>query len=71
MDAEQIYRKIEPNLRAQKGKIVAIHVESGDYFVGDTAIEAYHKGVQKYPHQQFVFKRIGFKHTYFVGRALQ
>ena len=43
-----------------KGKIVAIEVESGDYFIGDTPLKAGIQGQQKYPNKQFYFKRIGY-----------
>jgi len=36
-----------------KGKIVAIDQESGEYFIGDTGIEASKKGKEKYPGRIF------------------
>ncbi|HLC85247.1 MAG TPA: hypothetical protein VJH22_05635 [Candidatus Nanoarchaeia archaeon] len=65
--AEELYRKMEDDLSQYKGKIVAIDEESGDYFIGDDELEAYHKAHKKHPSNKFVFKRIGFKTTYFVG----
>ena len=51
----------------EKGKIVAIDLETGDYFIGDSEMSAYKKAVLKHPNKKFIFKRIGFKHTHFVG----
>jgi len=65
--AEEIYKKIEQEFVQQKGKIVAIDEESGDYFIGDNELEAYHNAQKKHPSKRFVFKRVGFKTTYFVG----
>ena len=41
---EEVYQKIKDKLKGQEGKIVAIDVDSGDYFVGSDTIEAYEKG---------------------------
>ncbi len=62
---EKIYRKLS---KEYKGKIVAIDPESGDYFIGDNTLEAYEKGIKKYPEKEFFFKRVGTKYT-FVVRA--
>jgi hypothetical protein len=67
-EANKLLNKINKELSPQyKGKIVAIDTESGNYFVGDSELDAYKKAVQKYPDKQFVFKRIGFDSTHFVG----
>jgi hypothetical protein len=42
------------------GKIVAIEVESGDYFIEDTPLKASILGQQKHPNKQFYFKRVGY-----------
>ncbi|MBI4145858.1 hypothetical protein HY489_00815 [Candidatus Woesearchaeota archaeon] len=65
--AEEIYKQIEPELIRDKGKFVAIDEASGEYFVGDNELDAYRKAQKKYPNKKFVFKRVGFKTTYFVG----
>ncbi len=68
MKAEEILQKInQKESEKHKGEIVAIETESEDYFVGASEIDAYHKAVKKYPKKQFVFKRIGFPATHFVG----
>lgn len=50
-----------------KGEIVAIEVESEDYFLGKTVIEATDKGKKKHPEKGFYFIRIGHKAVHFVG----
>ena len=65
--AEEVYQKIKDQLKWQEGKILAIDVESGDYFIGKDTIEAYKKGRKKYPHKEFFFKRIGTKAAFMVG----
>ena len=67
--ADQIY---ETQLREKlekdhKGEIVAIEIASGDFFLGENEIEAYEKAVKKHPGKTFVYKRIGYQATHFVG----
>ena len=50
-----------------KGKIIAVEIQSGDYFVGNTEWEAYNLAIKKYPDYKFVFLRIGAEATHFVG----
>jgi len=65
---EEILQRInQKESETNKGKIVAIETESEDYFVGSSEVDAYHKAIKKYPKKQFVFKRIGFHATHFVG----
>lgn len=67
-EASRLFEKINKELASKhKGKIVAIDEASGDYFIGDSELDAYKKAVQKYPDKKFIFKRIGFGSTYFVG----
>ena len=54
----RIKHALPPDL---KGKIVAIEIESGNYFIGDTVLKAGLLGRKKYPNRQFYFKRIGYK----------
>jgi len=65
--AEQIYNKIKSKLIGKEGKMVAIDVDSGNYFLGDDTIDAINQGKKKYPSKQFYIKRIGATHTYVVG----
>ena len=67
--AEKIYKEkfqsfLEPTL---KGKYIAIDIASGEYFIGDEILEAYQKANQKYPDRTFVFKRIGYLASRFIG----
>lgn len=51
------------------GKPVVIEVDSGDYFIGDTPIEATKKAREKYPDKIFFQGRIGYRTCYtFKGR---
>ncbi len=65
--ADEIYEKIKPFIQQHKGKIIAIELETGDYFMGETMEEAYESAHKKYPDKKFFFKRVGFKAVYFVG----
>ncbi len=59
--AEKIYERIKDELEPEhKGKVVAIDVETRDYFLGETVIEAGQKGREKYPGRSFHFIRIGY-----------
>jgi hypothetical protein len=42
-----------------KGQYVAIDVESGDAFVGETGLEAYYEAIKTHPGNFFFFIRIG------------
>ena len=67
-EANEIFEKIDKELSSKyKGKIVAIDSDTGDYFLGTSELDAYKKAMKKYPNKKFVFKRIGFKETHFVG----
>lgn len=58
----ELFKKISEELeRDYRGKFVAIEVDSGDYFVGDTSIEADEKAKEKYPDKVFYLGRIGFR----------
>lgn len=49
--AEAVYRtKLKPKVEGKyKGRIVAIDVESGDYFLGKTMFQVIEKGRRKHP----------------------
>ena len=61
---ERINKELLPQFR---GKIVAIDTDSGNYFIGNSELDAYKKAIKKYPNKKFVYKRIGFNSTHFVG----
>ncbi len=67
--ANQIYESqlIEKLEGEHKGEIIAIEIASGDFFLGKNEIEAYEKGIEKYPNKTFVYKKVGYKATHFVG----
>lgn len=67
-EAKLLFERINKELSPRyKGKIVAIDAESGNYFVGDSELDAYKKAIQKCPDKKFVFKRVGFDSVHFVG----
>ncbi|MBI2655702.1 hypothetical protein HYX06_04755 [Candidatus Woesearchaeota archaeon] len=67
-EANKLFVKISKDLSPKyKGKIVAIDADSGNYFIGDSELDAYNEAVKKYPNKKFVFKKIGFDSTHFVG----
>ncbi len=55
-----IYKRLEPILIKDKGKIVAIEIESGDYVIGDDELDTATKAKRKFPDKIFVFFRIGY-----------
>lgn len=48
-------------LPRDKGKYAAIDIESEDYFIGNTLLEAIKKAKEKYPTRKFHLVRIGHK----------
>ena len=51
------------------GRFIAIEVDSGEYFIGDTALEATRKAQARYPGKIFFLGRIGYRTAYtFKGR---
>jgi hypothetical protein len=52
-----------------RGQFVAIEVDSGEYFIAETGIEATRKAQAKYPGKIFFLGRIGYRTAYtFKGR---
>ena len=67
-EANKLFGKINKELSPKyKGKVVAIDTDTGNYFIGDSELDAYKMAIKKYPNKQFIFKRIGFDYTHFVG----
>ena len=57
---KEIYEKIKAELEPEhNGGIVIIDVDSGEYFVGDTLLEANAKAREKYLGKQLYYARIG------------
>ncbi len=59
---ETIFLSIEEKLKPEHlGKVVAIEVESGDFFLGRTGSEAVGEAKRKHPHKIFYLARLGSK----------
>lgn len=62
---EEIYLRIRDRVEEKfKGKVMAIEVGSGDYFIGSTVMEAVEKARAKHVDKVFYIKRIGYKALY-------
>lgn len=60
-----IYDQLRPELEEEHlGEFVAIDIETGDYFVGETLTEADAKARQEYPDRVFYVVRIGRPYAY-------
>ena len=58
----ELFKRISEELeRDYRGKFAAIEVDSGEYFIGDTSVEADKKAREKYPGKVFYLGRIGFR----------
>lgn len=69
--AKAIYEKIRDKLEVEHmGEVVAIEVESGDYFLGKTGLEAANKAREKYPGKIPYIIRIG-RPAYISFRRLE
>ncbi|MBA7556693.1 hypothetical protein ES705_49409 [subsurface metagenome] len=64
----EIKEKLEPTLN---NKFVAIEVDSGDYFIGNDAIEATNKARGKYPSSVFFLARIGYPAAFKTRRGIK
>jgi hypothetical protein len=71
INGDAIYKTIEAELLPNhKGEVVAIDVDSGDYFLGKTGIEATDKAREKHPNKIFYLVRIGARaYVSFKGLA--
>lgn len=67
---QQILEALPADVRQRhEGKFVAIDVESGDSFVGTSALEATRKAQQTHPNKVFFLGRVGYRTAYtFKGR---
>jgi len=55
-----------------RGQFVAIEVDSGDYFLGATPLEAVKSGKAKYPEKVFHVMKVGYKAAVLLkGRRLK
>ncbi|HDN79061.1 MAG TPA: hypothetical protein ENG33_01190 [Chloroflexi bacterium] len=70
--AREIYnRKYRKELETtERGKVVAIEVESGEIFLGRTALEAGLKAREKYPDKIFYFIKVGYPAVHSLGMQM-
>ena len=69
--ADRIYDRIRGALEpAHTGEIVAIDIDSADYFLGKTPLEACDRGHIKHPGKILVCKRVGHRTTLVVGGSV-
>ena len=61
---EHLKQILEPE---HNGEFVSIDVESGQYFLGKTDIEAIKKGSASFPDKKLFLARIGFQAAYKIG----
>jgi len=67
---QRVLEAISQELEKQHfGRFIVIEADSGDYFIGDTVIEAISKAEVQYPNRHFFLKRIGFRAVYFIGAS--
>lgn len=58
-------KKLKKKLESEfMGQVIAIEVESEDWFLGETVVEALLKARQKYPDKLFHVIRIGHRAVY-------
>lgn len=58
---KEIYYRLKPSLKKKykPSDYVSIEVESGDYFVGKSTLEALKKAKKEYPRKQFFIAQVG------------
>lgn len=54
---ERLRSELEPE---HKGDMVAIDVDTGEYFLGKSTLEAVKRGRERYPGKIFYLVRVGF-----------
>ncbi len=67
---QQIFEALDPELGEKyRGWFMVIEVDSGDYFIGETEMEANQQARAKHPGKVFFMGRIGYPTAYtFKGR---
>lgn len=67
---QRVLEAISQELEKQHfGRFIVIEADSGDYFIGDTVIEATRKAQAKHSGKIFFLGRIGYRTAYtFKGR---
>lgn len=58
--AEEIYNALSEELKSQnEGKYIAIEIDSGEYFIGETREEAVLKAKKEHPQKVVFIRRVG------------
>ncbi len=67
--SEKLLREIHRRSVQDKGKIAAVEARSGQYFLGETLVEAAKKARKDFPDRIFYFVRVGSRtaHRHQVG----
>lgn len=67
---QSVFEALSQELKEQHfGHFIAIEVDSGEYFIGETAVEATRKAKARHPDKIFFLGRIGYRTAYtFKGR---
>ncbi len=66
----RIYEKIRMNYEPREnGKFLAIEVDSGKEFLGDTSAEAVASAMKHYPNKVFYVVKIGFDFVESIARS--
>lgn len=68
--AEEIYKNSLRKVleKRHKGKIIAIDIDSEQYFIGDCEISAYEKAQARNINKPLCFLRVGSEMTDYIGR---
>jgi len=65
---DHLRAKLEPQYN---GKFLALELDSGDYEMGDTQLEALDRAEAKHPNSVFYIHRIGYRTAARIGAQLQ
>lgn len=58
---EEVYQKVSKQIvKKYLGSFIAIEVESGKYFLGQTQVEAIEKAKKHFPNKIFYLMKVGF-----------
>lgn len=58
---QEVYEELKDQLEPDHhGEIIAIEVESGEYFLGDSVVEAAKKARAQHPEKLFFFAKVGY-----------
>ncbi|MEK7398727.1 MAG: hypothetical protein AAB116_17480 [Candidatus Poribacteria bacterium] len=61
--SEKILSQVQ-SLTDERGKVAAIEPDTGEWFLGKDALEAFNKARSKYPQSIFYFIKIGYPSIY-------